>query len=214
MAEPVRDAPRASLSGIRLLFATAAEGDRAGLYASLGMGLAGSLLTPLFPLVFRILVDGAVRGRTGVVTVAAVALAVLSAAGQAAWSYGYMFGWNVWERMTFTIDEHLVSMTARLGLIDRVERPEFVEHMTLVRTNREQFQESMMSLVGAALLTIEVILTVVILATVAPLLLLLPLFSAAPIAASRWAETKAQRALKESAEDTRTADGFALLAIE
>jgi ATP-binding cassette, subfamily B, bacterial len=203
-----------ALSGIRLLFITAAATDRVGLFASLALGLAASLIGPLFPLVFKFLVDAAVRGDTATVTAAAVGLGVLSAGSSAARSYSVMFGWNLWERMTVTIDEQLASMSARLGLVDRVEREDYLEHLTLVRTNREHFQESIMSLLGGVFLTIQVLVTVVVLATVAPLLLLFPIFSVAPIAANRWAEARAQRALRESAADTRTADGFGLLSIE
>jgi ATP-binding cassette, subfamily B, bacterial len=63
-------------------------------------------------------------------------------------------------------------------------------------------------------LAVQVLVTIAILATVAPILILLPLFSAAPIAAGRWAEERGQRALRESALDARTADGFALLAVD
>jgi ATP-binding cassette, subfamily B, bacterial len=206
--EPTRQA----LSGFRFLFATAARTDRLGLYASLALGFTASILSSVFPLLFKVLVDGAARSSTTAVTASAVAIAATSTAAIAARSYSLMFGWNVWERMTIVIDEQLVGLVMRLGLVDPLERDEYVERLTLVRTNRQQFQESMMSLLGALFLTIQVVLTVVILATVAPILLLLPLFSAAPIAASRWAEAKAQRALRESAEDMRTADGFGLLA--
>jgi len=214
MSEPPPPPPAPALSGIRLLLRTAAGTDRAGLLLSLGLGLAGSLLMPLFPLLFKVLVDAALRSDTTAITLGAVALAAVSVGGRAAGSYASLFGWNLWERMTVTIDEQLVALTGRLGLIERAERPEYVEHLTLVRTNREHFQESMMSLVGALLLGVQVLVTVAILASVAPVLLALPLLSVAPIAAGRWAEARAQRALAESAEDIRAADGFALLAVE
>ena len=221
MASAVEAATEASrygrvptLSALRLLFSTAAATDRVGLYTSLSLGLASSLLLPLFPLFFKILVDAAVEHDTRRVTGVAVAIALLSAVGVAARSYSSMFGWNVWERMSFTIDEQLVTLAARIGLVDRVERDEYLERLTLVRTNREHFQESMMSLLVAAFLSVQVLVTIAILASVAPVLLLLPLFSAAPIAAGRWAEARAQRALRESAPDTRAADGYALLATE
>jgi ATP-binding cassette subfamily B protein len=205
--------PRAT-SGIALLLRTAAATDRRGLVVSLGLGLVASLLTPLFPLLFKALVDGAVRADTESVTAAAVAVAVLQAASHATGSYSSIFGWNLWERVTVSIDERLVGLTTRLGLVDRAERPDYLEHLTLVRTNREHFQESMMSLMGALSLAIQVLVTIAILATVAPILIVLPLFSAAPIAAGRWAEERGQRALRESAADARTADGFALLAVD
>ncbi len=205
---------RKARSGIGLFVSAARSADKVGLYASLSLGLAAALLAPLFPLVFKLLVDAAVRRDTATVTGAAVAVAILSAAAIAARSYAVMFGWNVWERVTITLDERLVALSGRLGLVDRVERQDYLEHLTLVRTNREHFQESMMSLLGAAFLSLQVLVTVAILATVAPVLLVLPLFSAAPILASRWAEGRAQRALRESAPDTRTADGFGLLSIE
>ncbi len=205
---------RPALTGIRLLFATAAASDRRGVYATLALGFVASLLMPLFPLLFKVLIDAATDGNLRVVTAAAIGMAVIATGGRAAWSYAHMYGWNVWERLTITIDEQLVALTGRLGLVDRAERPDFLEHLTLVRTNREHFQESMMSLVGAAFLVVQVVVTVVILLSVAPVLLILPVLSIAPILASRWAESRAQRALRESAEDIRTADNAALLAID
>ncbi len=199
---------------MRLLLATASASDRVGLWASLGLGLVSSMLIPLFPLAFKLLVDGATRGNTGLVTGAAVAIAVLSAGSRAASSYAVIFGWNVWERMTITVDEQLVTMAGRVGRVDRIERPEYLDHLTLLRTNRETFQQSMMSLLAAVFLGLQVIVTVVILAVVEPLLLLLPLFSAAPVVAGRWAEKRAQTALRESAADSRSADAFALLSTE
>ncbi len=201
-------------AGIVLLLRTAADTDRRGLVLSLGLGLLASLLTPLFPLVFKALVDGAVRSDTEAVTVAAVAIAAIQSGSHASGSYASIFGWNLWEHVTVSIDERLVGLTTRLGLVDRAERPDYVEHLTLVRTNREHFQESMMALVGAVFLGVQVLVTIAILATVAPILIVLPLFSAAPIAAGRWAEARGQRALRESAADARAADGFALLAVD
>jgi ATP-binding cassette subfamily B protein len=203
-----------AMAGMRHLLTMAARTDRRGLIASLALGSASSLLGPLFPLAFKILVDAAVRGDVTVITAAAVAIALQSSLSRATVSYSVLYGWNLWERMAITLDELLVGLSARLGLIDRTERADFVEHLTLVRTNREHFQESMMSLLWAVFLGVEVSITVVILTIVAPQLLMLPLFSAAPILASRWAEARAQRAQRETARDSREADGFALLAFE
>jgi ATP-binding cassette subfamily B protein len=211
---PATPARPPALAGIRMLFSTAAATDRTALFLSLGLSLVASLLSPLYPLVFKQLVDAAVNEQSQRMVAAAAGIALLMAATAAAMGYAAVVGWNLWERMTVTIDEQLVTMAGRIGLVDRVERPEYVEHLTLVRTNREHFQESMMSLLSAVFLGVQVLITVVILVSVAPVLLLLPLFSFAPIAASRWAENRAQQALRDSAEDTRAADGFAFLAIE
>ncbi len=197
-----------------MLFASARATDPGGLYTSIGLSLVMALLAPLYPLLFKVLIDAAVDHETTTITVAAAAIAITSAVSAVAGSYSAMFGWNLWERMTFTLDERLVSATARIGLVDRVERPDYMEHLTLVRTGREHFQESMMSLNFAGILAIQVLVTVIILASVAPVLLLLPVFSIAPIWASRWAEARTQRALEDSAEDTRAADGFALLSVD
>ena len=205
---------RAALSGPRALLATAARTAPRELYASLGLALAASLALPLFPLLFKVLVDGAVERDGSSVTAAAIGVAALSVGGQCARSYAAMYAWNLWERMTIVIDEQLVAMAARLGLVDRAERDEYLERLTLLRTHRQTFQQSMMSLLWAAVLGVQVLVTIALLITVAPLLLLLPLFSAAPIAAGRWAESRSERALRESAKDTRAADAFGLLAVD
>jgi ATP-binding cassette, subfamily B, bacterial len=205
---------RAALSGPRALFATAARTAPLDLYASLALALIAALGLPLFPLLFKVLVDAAAGESSGSVVPAAVALAAVSTGAVAARTFAAMFAWNLWERMTIVIDEQLVASAAKLGLVDRLERPEYIERLTLLRTHRETFQQSMMSVLWSAVLAVQVLVTIALLITVAPLLLLLPLFSVAPIAASRWAEAHTQRALRESAPDTRAADAFGLLAVD
>ena len=203
-----------ALSGLRFLFSTAAANDRRNFWAGFALWLLSSILRPLSPLAFKALIDSVIGGRPTASTIAAVLLVLFNVGSFYAWGYSTMFLWNVWERMTITIDEQLVSMTTRLGLVDRTERPEYIDHLTLVRTNREGFQESMMSLLSAASMALQVIVTVAILASVAPVLLLLPLFSAAPILAARWAEARSQEARKAAAPDTRAADSFMMLSID
>jgi ATP-binding cassette, subfamily B, bacterial len=203
-----------ALTSIRLLFSTAAEGDRRGLRAGLGLLVAAGVARPIYPLLFKFLVDGATQDRISTVAGAGVAIALLSVGTFTAGGYASMLLWNVWERMTVTIDEQLVAMTTRLGHVDLVERSEYLDHLTIVRTNREGFQESMMALLWSAVLALQVLITIVILASVQPLLLLLPVFSAAPIAASRWAERRNQLAIQESARDARSADALMLVAID
>ena len=205
---------QAALSSPRALFATAARTAPLDLFASLGLALISALGLPLFPLLFKVLVDAATGESTRSAVPAAVALAAVSAGALAARSFAAMFAWNLWERMTIVLDEQLVATAGKLGLVDRIERPEYIERLTLLRTHRETFQQSMMSLLWSAVLAVQVLVTIVLLITVAPVLLLLPLFSVAPIVASRWAEAHTQRALRESAPDTRTADAFGLLAVD
>ena len=52
------------------------------------------------------------------IVVQRVSRASVSVGGRAAGSYSSLFGWNLWERMTVTIDEQLVALTGRLGLIE------------------------------------------------------------------------------------------------
>jgi ATP-binding cassette subfamily B protein len=205
---------RGGLAGTRLLLETASTTDPAGLWIGLGALVASAVLRPLFPLLFKILIDAVIQRRTATMTAAAVALGLSSAGSLVAASYAAMYLWNLWERMTITIDGDLVAVAARVAQTDRVEDPEYVEHLTLIRTNREVFQQSMMSLLWAGGLGIQVVITIVILALVQPPLLLLPVFSVAPIAAARWAERRSQEALRASAADTRAADYFMRLSVD
>lgn len=202
-----------ALSSFRLLFSTAAETDRRALWGGLGLLLLSSALRPLYPLLLKVLIDGATQGRSGVMTTAAVSISVVSTAGTAAGSYASMILWNLWERMTITVDQQLVRMNARLARLDELQDPAYVEHLTLVRRNRETFQESVMAFLYSTSMALQVLVTVAILVAVQPLLLLLPLFSAAPIAAARWGERRAQRAMAETAEAGRTADAYYLLGL-
>src|SRR4051812_42562901 len=102
-----------ALSSMRLLFATAAEGDRTGLLTGLVMLAVANVLQPLFPLLFGRLVDAVTRDSpdVGAAAVAGAAIALTSAGAAAGINYSQMFLWNVWERMTITIDEQLVRLT-------------------------------------------------------------------------------------------------------
>jgi ATP-binding cassette subfamily B protein len=199
---------------LRQLLSIAREADQTALVVSLLLGLATSLVAPFFPLLLSHLVDAALRGDVSALTTFAVGVALVEAGAAAAGSYASMYAWNLWERATVVIDERLVALTTRLGLVERVEQEDFQAHLTLVRTHREQFQQSMISVMWGALLGIQVLVTIVILVLVAPLLLFLPLFSAAPILTARWAEARIEAARRASVADTRAADGFALLALD
>jgi ATP-binding cassette, subfamily B, bacterial len=201
-----------ALTSLRVLFSTAIATDRTGLSAGLALLLAASILRPLYPLLFADLVDAAARHE--VATGTAVAIALITAVGIACSSYGSMFLWNVWERMTITIDRQLVTMAGRIGLIDDVERPQYLDHLTLVRRNRETFQESMMALLASLGLLLQIAITVVILLSVAPVLLVLPLLAVAPVIASRWAERRTQQTMERTAPEARVADSFMSLAMD
>ena len=199
---------------MRLLFSTAAAGDPSGFRVGMALLVVSAVLRPLFPLLFKVLVDGVLGHHVASVVLAAVGLGLVTAGGTAAGSYSSLYLWNVWERMTVTIDEQLVGMASRLGRVDRVERPEYLDHLTLVRTNRERFQESMMALLFSLSLALQVVITVVILAAIQPLLLLLPLFSAVPILASRWVESYVHGVRRRTAHLFRVANAFMMLAID
>src|SRR5215217_1204397 len=203
-----------ALESVRALFSAAHRMDPVGVRAGLAFSLGGSVLRPLYPLLFKILVDAALGGRTETAIWAGLAIGVVSAVGGAAGGYASMYLWNVWERMSIVIDEQLVGLTTRLGLLSQMEDPELADHMTLILTNRHGFQESMMSLLFSANLLVQVAITVVILVSVAPVLLLLPLFAIAPVVASRWAERRTQEVMKATSPITRTANGFVMLGID
>src|SRR3954454_24145255 len=86
---------RPALTGIRLLFATAAASDRRGVYATLALGFVASLLMPLFPLLFKVLIDAATDGNLRVVTAAAIGMAVIATGVRAGGGEGRSVGGDV-----------------------------------------------------------------------------------------------------------------------
>jgi hypothetical protein len=64
------------LTSVTALFAGADRVDRVGLRAGLGLTLVSSLVRPLYPLLFKILVDAAVSRESRPAVVAAVAIAL------------------------------------------------------------------------------------------------------------------------------------------
>jgi ATP-binding cassette, subfamily B, bacterial len=208
-ATPIR--PRA---GLAHLISVAARADGFALRVGVVAAMVSAVLGATFPWIYSRLVDGAVAGHGRTILVAAVAIAAAQAASMGLRAVSGMLTWNLFEKMTILVDQDLVDLTTRLRIVEDVQEPDFQDRLTLARTNREHFQESMSSLLYALLLCLELLVTIVLLVSVAPLLLLLPLVAVAPIVASRWTEGRAQRALRECLPDTRAADGLALLAFD
>jgi ATP-binding cassette subfamily B protein len=216
MAEQPPTREPGALASLRLLFATAARADRAGLVGGLVALTAATVLQPLFPLLFGRLVDTVNRPSPDLraAGLAGAAMAAASAGAAVGINFSNMFLWNVWERMTITIDEQLVDLGARIAYVEDAEREEYADHLTLVRRNRETFQESMMALLWSIGLFVQIAITIAILIAVAPVLLVLPLVASAPVLASRWAERRTQEAMALGAADARAADAMLLLALD
>src|SRR3954462_3172688 len=216
MADPARSAgDPGALASMRLLFKTAAASDRTGLTIGLlALGVA-TVLQPLFPLLFGRLVDTVAQPSPDLTAagLAGSAMAASAAGAAIGINYSRMYFWNVWERMSVTIDTQLVDLAARLPYIEDAGRQDYLDHLTLVRRNRETFQESMTSLLWSIGLLIQILITILILLTVAPVLLVLPVLAVAPVLASRWAEGYTQAAIQRSAADSRAADSQLLLAL-
>ncbi|WP_205475221.1 ABC transporter ATP-binding protein [Nocardioides sp. SYSU D00038] len=192
----------------------AVRADRFAVGVGVLAAAGGAVLAALAPLLYSLLVDAAVDGTAEAIAATAVVMALAQAGGMGLRSVAATLTWNLFESMTVVVDQDLVDLTTRLEILEDVEDTRFQDRLTLSRTNREHFQESMSTLLYALLLGLQLLVTVALLATVAPLLLLLPLAAAAPVLASRWTESRTQRALRECLPDTRSADGLALLAFE
>jgi ATP-binding cassette subfamily B protein len=201
-------------AGLRLLVRMAWRTDRFALLVGVTAALVSAVLSAVFPWFYGGLVDAAIDGTTGTIVAFAVALGLAQAAAMGLRSMSGMLSWNLFERMTVTLDQDLVGLATRLEVVEHLEDPEFQDRLTLVRTNREHFQESMSTLLWTVVMGLQLVVTVALLASVAPLLLVLPLVAVAPILTSRWSEARTQRALREAIPDTRASDGHALLAIE
>lgn len=145
--------------------------------AVLVLNLGVSLSSVLFGLWLKFLIDGATRHDMGLVTFAAVAMATsFGVLGVSAMSQ-YVLSSRLSEETSQAFDEEMMTISARLPGLEHHERPEYLDKLNLLRTDRWTLSSAVWAVFGNLALLVQLMGTVVLLARLDLVLLLLPVFA-------------------------------------
>jgi len=153
----------------------------------------------------KLIVDAAGDGDTRQVFVISAVIAVTAGLGQLASSTGVQSMLPLMEHTGAYVDRRLIELTTGLAGLEQHERPEYLNEIELLRTQRRVLATSGNQVAVGLSIVIRSVGTAVLLASVNPLLLGVPLFAVASFLAGRKAEELHQRALDLAAEDMRLA---------
>ncbi|MFN2462853.1 MAG: ABC transporter ATP-binding protein [Candidatus Dormibacteria bacterium] len=191
-------------SGV-LVLGTAFRVDPLRASGVLAMSLASSLGSVLFGIWLKLLVDGASRHDMNLVVAAGVALAItFSLLGVSGMSQ-FVLASRLSEETAQAFDQELMTISARLPGLEHHERPEILDKINLLRTERWTLSSSVWAIfINIGTLT-QVVGSVLLLGRLDPLLLLLPFFAVPYVVLGARAQVLALGAAEKAAEPQRLA---------
>ncbi len=171
---------------------------------------AGLALTPFYPIAagigfaaVRQMIDAAQRDDTTVIIWSVAVFTVAWLAGSVLGRIGNLDRLLVGEAMAYEVDGRLIEAASAITLIDELDRPQYVDDLEVVRTQREQLKQAPRTggwLVDGAG---GLIIAIVLLVTVDPLLVFLPLAGIPALVLGNWAQRRYDRAVQADAERSR-----------
>jgi len=194
---------------LRALAAMASTAFRADPWRAVGVAFlagAGSVVTTLFALWVKLIVDGAVERDFAQIAAAAVAIAVTGALSHLMLWAAFAMRTVLGERTSVLIDQRIIAITAGLPSLEHHERPDYQNELAMLRMQRERFGQVVGVMVNTFGVSLRIVATIGLLFRLHPLMVLLPLFAVPSLlAASRVAKLE-QRAMEETVERERVSD--------
>jgi ATP-binding cassette subfamily B protein len=148
----------------------------------------------------RDLLNGAASGDRSLVTRGAVLVAGGIALGLAARYPIATVGVTLRERASMAIEERLARLSATLPSIEHLERPEFLDHLDLLRRGSFELGEAVASIVDNAATVVLLVSSGILLASVHPALLLMPAAAVPSLVAAVLKERETKGFEQETAE--------------
>ncbi len=194
---------RRGIRGIATIIATAWRADRWRLVAVAFLTVFGQLSMSIDALFLKFMVDAVLAGDRTQVVLTAIALSLTFAVGLLAIYTGFTMGVTLEEKSSRLLDERTIALAAGVPGIEHHERPDYLDEIEMLRTERGVLTAAPRSLVGAVAMVGQVALSALLLASVHPVLLLLPLAALPSLAATAASERWRQKAMEETTEGIR-----------
>ena len=166
--------------------------------ASLAMAILATIPDALFALWLKLLADGVIRHRRGLVLAAALGLAGSVAGGWVLRTAGGRVQRKFRMRVGVVLEAHVAELQASVSTIEHQERPEYLDRLAVLRDavfHLDHMYMSVFSTLGALL---RLLITVGLLMSVHPAMAALIVFAVPTVAVSTW-RSGVQRRVEEGA---------------
>src|SRR5881392_1206467 len=156
------------------------------LSVSLGLALAAALPDALLALWFKLLADGLLGGRHGLVTAAALGLGVSAPATWFLRVISERAQRRFRDQVTIALESHVAWLQASVATIEHHERPAYLDRLAMLRNQVFVLDHMYMSLFTTGGWILRLGVTVALLVSIHPALALLAAFALPTVLTSTW----------------------------
>ena len=172
---------------------------------SFALTLVAALPDALLALWFKLLGEGLLEHKPGLLRFAALALATSAVATWLLATVSTRLQRRFRDKVTIALEAHVARLQASIPTIAHQERPEYLDRLSVLREQIFTLDHMYMSVFSTAGWILRLAVTVALLATVNPLLVTLVLFAVPTVAATSWRPVVERAAAERGAQADRLA---------
>src|ERR1700704_1960269 len=154
--------------------------------AAFVLSLLSAVPDGLLALWFKLLGEGVLQGRGGLVRTAAVALGVSAAATWVLRTVSTRVQRRFRDRVTIALESHVARLQASIATIAHHERPEYLDRLAMLRNQVFVLDHMYMSVFSTCGWILRLGVTVLLLVSIHPALVLLAVFALPTVLTSTW----------------------------
>lgn len=156
------------------------------MFVALVLSLLSALPDSLLALWLKLLGDGVLQQDAGLIRIAAIALAVSTAATWFLRTISTRVQRRFRDRVTIALESHVARLQASVATIAHQERPEYLDRLSLLRDQVYVLDHMYMSVFSTFGWILRLGVTIALLVSIHPLLALLAVFAVPTVATSAW----------------------------
>ena len=169
------------------------------------LALVAALPDALLAVWFKLLGEGLIEDKPGLLRFAAAALAVSVVATWLLATVSTRIQRRFRDKVTIALESHVARLQASISTIAHQERPEYLDRLSVLREQIFTLDHMYMSVFSTAGWILRLGVTVVLLASVDPVLVTLVLFAIPTVAATSWRPAIERAAQERGAQADRLA---------
>jgi len=169
------------------------------------LALAAALPDALLAVWFKLLGEGLLENRPGLLRFAIVALAVSAVATWLLQTVSTRLQRRFRDKVTIALESHVARLQASIPTIAHQERPEYLDRLSVLRNQVYTLDHMYMSVFSTAGWLLRLAITVALLAAVNPVLITLVLFAIPTVVATSWRPAVERAAQERGAQADRLA---------
>jgi ATP-binding cassette, subfamily B, bacterial len=169
------------------------------------LALISAVPDALLALWFKMLGEGLLEHKPGLLEFALVALAVSAGATWLMQTISTRMQRRFRDKVTIALESHVARLQADISTIAHQERPEYLDRLSVLREQIFTLDHMYMSVFATAGWIVRLGITVTLLATVNPVLVTLVLFALPTVAATSWRPVVERTAQERGAQSDRLA---------